>query len=401
MPNFQNIRKKRVMKKIIVQLGLVLAFAVAFNQTNVYGQIENESINTIVTAVPFLRIAPDARAGSMGDAGLATSTDANSMHFNASKLAFAENDISLSATYTPWLRALDLQDVYLAYLSGYKQIDKNSTVGLSLRYFSLGNIQFTDFNGMSLGSNRPNEFEIAGAYARKLSDNLALGVSLKFIYSRLANGQYNGFDIRPGIAAGADISATYKSDKGIFGQDDSQLTVGAAITNLGTKITYTTDAFGEFIPTNLGVGVAYEYPIDDYNSIVFAVDVNKLLVPTPDTLDTDGNGVLDHKEIGVASAIFSSFSDAPGGFGEELSELSYSVGVEYWYDRQFAIRAGYFHEDPTKGNRKYFTVGLGLKYNIFGLNFSYLVPTSNRTNPLDNTLRFSLVFDFGGMGTPQ
>ncbi len=389
------------MKKIIVQLGLVLAFAVAFNQTNVYGQIENESINTIVTAVPFLRIAPDARAGSMGDAGLATSTDANSMHFNASKLAFAENDISLSATYTPWLRALDLQDVYLAYLSGYKQIDKNSTVGLSLRYFSLGNIQFTDFNGMSLGSNRPNEFEIAGAYARKLSDNLALGVSLKFIYSRLANGTYNGFDIRPGIAAGADISATYKSDKGIFGQDDSQLTVGAAITNLGTKITYTTDAFGEFIPTNLGVGVAYEYPIDDYNSIVFAVDVNKLLVPTPDTLDTDGNGVLDHKEIGVASAIFSSFSDAPGGFGEELSELSYSVGVEYWYDRQFAIRAGYFHEDPTKGNRKYFTVGLGLKYNIFGLNFSYLVPTSNRTNPLDNTLRFSLVFDFGGMGTPQ
>jgi hypothetical protein len=389
------------MKKIIVQLGLVLAFAVAFNQTNVYGQIENESINTIVTAVPFLRIAPDARAGSMGDAGLATSTDANSMHFNASKLAFAENDISLSATYTPWLRALDLQDVYLAYLSGYKQIDKNSTVGLSLRYFSLGNIQFTDFNGMSLGSNRPNEFEIAGAYARKLSDNLALGVSLKFIYSRLANGQYNGFDIRPGIAAGADISATYKSDKGIFGQDDSQLTVGAAITNLGTKITYTTDAFGEFIPTNLGVGVAYEYPIDDYNSIVFAVDVNKLLVPTPDTLDTDGNGVLDHKEIGVASAIFSSFSDAPGGFGEELSELSYSVGVEYWYDRQFAIRAGYFHEDPTKGNRKYFTVGLGLKYNIFGLNFSYLVPTSNRTNPLDNTLRFSLVFDIGGMGTPQ
>ena len=401
MPNFQNIRKKRVMKKNIVQLGLVLAFAVTINQTNLYGQVENESINTIVTAVPFLRIAPDARAGSMGDAGIATSTDANAMHFNASKLAFAENDISLSATYTPWLRALDLQDVYLAYLAGYKQIDKNSTVGLSLRYFSLGNIQFTDYNGMSLGSNRPNEFEIAGAYARKLSDNLSLGVSLKFIYSRLANGNYNGFDIRPGVAAGADISATYKSDKGIFGQDDNQLTVGAAITNLGTKITYTTDAFGEFIPTNLGVGVAYEHAIDDYNSIVFAVDVNKLLVPTPDTLDTDGNGVLDHKEIGVATAIFSSFNDAPGGFSEEFSELSYSVGLEYWYDKQFAVRAGYFHEDPTKGNRKYFTVGLGLKYNIFGLNFSYLVPTSNRTNPLDNTLRFSLVFDFGAMSTPQ
>ena len=397
MPNFQNIRKKRVMKKIIVQLGFVLAFVVTFNQTNVYGQIENESINTIVTAVPFLRIAPDARAGSMGDAGIATSTDANAMHFNASKLAFAENDISVSATYTPWLRALDLQDVYLAYLSGYKQIDKISTVGLSLRYFSLGNIQFTDFNGSSLGSSRPNEFEIAGAYARQLSDNFALGVSLKFIYSRLANGTYNGFNIRPGIAAGADISATYKTDKGIFGREGNQLTIGGAITNLGTKITYTTDAFGEFIPTNLGVGVAYEHAIDDYNSIVLAVDINKLLVPTPDTLDIDGNGILEHKEAGVATAVFSSFSDAPGGFGEEFSELSYSVGLEYWYDKQFAVRAGYFHEDPTKGNRKYFTVGLGLKYNIFGLNFSYLVPTSNRTNPLDNTLRFSLVFDFGAL----
>jgi hypothetical protein len=387
------------MKKIIVQLGLVLALAIVFNQSNLYGQIQSD-INTIVTAVPFLRIAPDARSGSMGDVGIATSTDANAMHFNASKLAFAENDVSISATYTPWLRALDLQDVYLAYLSGYKQIDKISTVGLSLRYFSLGNIQFTDFNGMSLGSSRPNEFEIAGAYARQLSDNMALGVSLKFIYSRLANGTYNGNDIRPGIAGAGDVSFTYKSDRGIFNQDGSQLTLGAAITNLGTKISYTTDAYAEFIPTNLGVGVAYEYAIDDFNTLVFAVDVNKLLVPTPDTINVSGDpDVLDYKEVGVASAVFSSFNDAPGGFGEEFSELSYSVGVEYWYDKQFAIRAGYFHEDPTKGNRKYFTVGLGLKYNIFGLNFSYLVPTSNSTtNPLNNTLRFSLVFDFGAMG---
>lgn len=387
------------MKKIIVQLGLVLALAIVFNQSNLYGQIQSD-INTIVTAVPFLRIAPDARSGSMGDVGIATSTDANAMHFNASKLAFAENDVSISATYTPWLRALDLQDVYLAYLSGYKQIDKISTVGLSLRYFSLGNIQFTDFNGMSLGSSRPNEFEIAGAYARQLSDNMALGVSLKFIYSRLANGTYNGNDIRPGVAGAGDVSFTYKSDRGIFNQDGSQLTLGAAITNLGTKISYTTDAYAEFIPTNLGVGVAYEYAIDDFNTLVFAVDVNKLLVPTPDTINVSGDpDVLDYKEVGVASAVFSSFNDAPGGFGEEFSELSYSVGVEYWYDKQFAIRAGYFHEDPTKGNRKYFTVGLGLKYNIFGLNFSYLVPTSNSTtNPLNNTLRFSLVFDFGAMG---
>lgn len=391
------------MKKIIVQVSLILAFAVTFNQTNVYGQIEgNEDINTIVTAVPFLRIAPDARAGAMGDVGIATSTDANAMHFNASKLAFADNDISVSATYTPWLRALDLQDVYLAYLAGYKKIDDISTVGLSLRYFSLGNIQFTDFNGMSLGNNRPNEFEVAGSYARQLSKNMALGVSLKFIYSRLASGTYNGYDIRPGIAGGGDVSFTYKSDKGIFGQENNQLTVGAAVTNLGTKITYTTDVYGEFIPTNFGIGAAYEHAIDDYNSIVFAVDVNKLLVPTPDTIDVSGeSGIFDYKEVGVAGAVFSSFNDAPGGFSEEMREFSYSVGVEYWYDKQFAVRAGYFHEDPTKGNRKYVTVGLGLKYNIFGLNFSYLVPTSNRTNPLDNTLRFSLVFDFGALDVPE
>ncbi len=402
LPNFQKYRKKRVMKKNIIQVSLVLAFAITFGQTTLFGQISSQGINTIVTAVPFLRIAPDARAGSMGDVGLATSTDANAMHFNASKLAFADKDISISATYTPWLRALDLQDVYLAYLAGYKQIDEISTVGLSLRYFSLGNIQFTDYNGMSLGSNRPNEFEITGAYARQLSENMALGVSLKFIYSKLANGTYNGYDIRPGIAGAGDVSFTYKSDEGIFGQDGSQLTFGAAVTNLGTKITYTTDSYGEFLPTNLGLGVAYEHKIDDYNSIVFAVDFNKLLVPTPDTIDVSGeSGVLDYKEVGVASAVFSSFNDAPGGFSEETKELSYSVGLEYWYDKQFAVRAGYFHEDPTKGNRKYFTVGLGLKYNIFGLNFSYLVPTSNRTNPLDNTLRFSLVFDFGAMSKPE
>jgi opacity protein-like surface antigen len=391
------------MKKIIIQLGLVLALAIVFNQTTLHGQITPSTptdgrVNTIITAVPFLRIVPDARSGGMGDVGMAISTDANAMHFNASKLAFAENDVSISATYTPWLRALDLQDVYLAYLSGYKKIDKISAVGLSLRYFSLGSIQFTDSNGSSLGNTRPNEFEIAGAYARQLSKNMSLGVSLKFIYSRLANGPYNGINISPGVAGAGDVSFTYKSDEGIFNQAGSQLTFGAAVTNLGTKISYTDDGNSEFIPTNLGLGLAYEYAIDDFNSIVFAVDFNKLLTPTPDTLDTDGDGILDYKQAGVATGLFSSFNDAPGGFSEELNEFAFSAGIEYWYDKQFAIRAGYFYEHPTKGARKYISVGLGLKYNIFGLNFSYLVPTSNRTNPLDNTLRFSLVFDFGAMG---
>jgi hypothetical protein len=396
------------MKKNMMQFIGVLILAMSFGTTKVNGQIINGSdgrVNTIFTAVPFLRIAPDSRAGGMGDVGIATSADANAMHFNASKLAFSnkedsdKKDLSISATYTPWLRALDLQDVYLAYLSGYKQIDELQTVGLGLRYFSLGNIQFTDFNGGSLGSSRPNEFEIAGAYARKLTDNLALGVTLKFIYSRLASGTFNGEDLRPGLAGASDVSMTYKSDRGIFGQEGSQLTIGGAITNLGTKITYSTAENSDFIPTNLGLGVAYEYQIDDYNSIVFAADFNKLLVPTPDTIDVNpSNGVADYREQGVAAGLFSSFNDAPGGFSEEINELMYSVGVEYWYDKQFAVRAGYYYEHPTKGARKFLSVGLGLKYNVFGLNFSYLVPTSNNTNPLDNTLRFSLVFDFGQVG---
>ncbi len=361
------------------------------------GQLDGR-INTINTAVPFLRIAPNARSGGMGDMGVAISPDANAIFWNSSKLAFVENDMGFSLTYTPWLKQL-VNDIYLAYLSGYKRIDDLQTLGFSMRYFSLGNIVFTDITGTVTGQGRPNEFAIDGAYARKLSDNIGAGVNLRYIFSNLASGQtVNGIDIRPGQAFAADLN--------FYGQHDVEindletvLAWGVNASNIGTKVSYTANAENrDFLPTNLGTGVAWTINLDDFNSIMIGTDINKLLVPTPDTTDTDPrNGIFDYKEQSIVSGILTSFSDAPGGFGEEMRELMYSVGIEYWYDKQFAVRAGYFNEHSTKGNRKFFTVGLGLRYNVFGLDFSYLVPTSNQRNPLDNTLRFSLSFDFNNV----
>ena len=350
--------------------------------------------NTIISAVPFLRIVPDARAAGMGDAGIAISPDANTMHHNASKLAFIEQDLGLSATYSPWLRNLGLTDIYLAYLSGFKRLDDLQTIGASLRYFSLGEIAFTDVNGEPLGIGRPNEFEVAVAYARKLSDKFSAGLTGKFIFSNLAAGQQvDNIDIVPGIAGAVDISFTYLTPMNIG--SSSNLRIGMNISNLGSKISYTRSSLRDFLPGNLGIGAALDIDFDDYNRLTFTADFNKLLVPTPDSTDADNNGVLDYREKGLFEGVFGSFGDAPNGFREELREISYSFGVEYWYSKQFAVRAGYFYEHPTKGNRQFLTLGLGLKYNIFGMNLSYLVPTGNVRNPLDNTLRFSLIFDFG------
>ena len=402
----------------------VLVVVAAFTNTNAQGGFGCEfnpqtgdwiapgggpCINTLITAVPFLRIIPDARAGALGDAGIATSADANSMHFNASKLVTAEQDMALSVTYTPWLKALGLQDVYMAYLSGYKKFGDLQAVGLSLRYFSLGEINFTDNQGTSLGTGNPNEFEISLAYSRKLSEKLSVAVAPKFIFSNLAPGQLvDGVEIKPGIAGGADFSLTFQTPIQ-FTANESNLRIGAAVSNLGTKISYTNSINKDFIPANLGIGAAWEFNFDEFNALTITTDINKLLVPTPclnenandptlpNTCDVSGEpGIPDYREQSMFSGVLGSFGDAPGGFGEEIRELSYSLGLEYWYDKQFAVRAGYYTEHSTKGNRKFFTVGLGLKYNVFGLNFSYLVPTTNQRNPLDNTLRFSLLFDFAG-----
>lgn len=350
--------------------------------TNVW---EGDCPRPVVSAVPYLRIAPDARSGAMGDAGIAMSPDANSMHYNAAKLAFATEEFSLSATYTPWLRGL-VRDIYLAYLGGYYKLDDLQTLGFSLRYFSLGDIQFTDQNGESLGNGRPNEFDVSVSYSRKLGENFAAGVTGRFIYSNLAAGQtVESIEINAATAAAVDISLIYNT----VISPVSELSLGLAITNLGSKVSYTQSQIKDFLPGNLGIGAAWNMDFDDFNRLTLLLDFNKLLVPTP--LDPGDDGYLERRNQSVMKGVVSSFSDAP--FKEELREVNISAGLEYWYADQFAVRAGYHHEHALKGNRKYLTLGFGVKYNVFGLNFSYLVPTNAQRNPLDNTLRFSLLFD--------
>lgn len=364
--------------------------------------------NPVTTALPFLSIIPDARGGAMGDAGIATSPDASSIYYNPSKLAFVEKDAELTATYTPWLRNLGLTDVYVAYLSGYKKIDDLQAVGFNVGYFSLGQINFTDINGNGTGTGMPREFSVGVSYARKLSQNFSAGIGGKFFYSNLASGQsVNGQPISAASGFAADISMTYNSNPEMSGPG-TNFSAALALTNLGSKISYTNQQIKEFIPTNLGLGFGYKINMDDYNSITFALDFNKLLVPTPipavepflsdGTYDGDNNGTPDYREGSTFSNIFSSFNDAPGGFSEELKEFSTSFGIEYWYDNQFAVRAGYFNENALKGDRQFITVGVGLKYNVFGFDISYLAPTNTQRNPLDNTLRFSFTFDLGIVG---
>lgn len=350
--------------------------------------------NVITTAAPFLMIPVDSRASGMGDVGVATSADANSIHWNPSKLAFVEKDGGISLSAAPWLRQL-VPDIWFYYLSGYKRIDKRSTVGLSMRYFTLGEIQFTDEQGNPQGLYEPKEFAIDGAYARQLSDNLSLGIALRFIFSDLARGQVgaSGAQITAGTAGAGDISMMYKNDKEIAGKD-FDYSIGANISNIGNKITYTTEANRDFIPINLRLGTFWNTQLDEFNEIGLGVDFNKLLVPTPQyTYDSMGNitGRFIPDEQ-LVQGMISSFGDAPGGFREELNEFTVSVGMEYWYDEQFALRAGYFHEAETKGARKYATFGAGIKYKVFQIDASYLQPFTRR-HPLQNTIRFSLLFD--------
>jgi hypothetical protein len=390
---------------------IILLLTSALNHVN--GQVWNPSknciidnatgecvTNTLLTALPFLHINPDARSGGLGDAGVATSPDPNSMHFNPSKLAFVDNDFSISATLSPWLRSLNIDDIYLLYLSGYKKVGKDQTVGGAIRYFSLGSIDFRDEVGNDLGTGRPNEFEIVGSYARKLTPKLSASLSAKFVWSSLATGRnVSGIQIFPARTFAADIGVFYKTPMGASGRRN-YLSLGAAITNLGAKVTYTKSTTRDFIPTNLGLGANYEMNFDDYNSLNLILDINKLMVPStippgnPD-FDANGNQIADIRERALFEGVFGSFTDATGGFAEELQEITLSPALEYWYDKQFAVRMGYFYEHALKGNRKFFTLGTGVKYNVFTINISYLVPTNINRSPLANTLRFSFVFDLG------
>ncbi|MEO5893823.1 MAG: type IX secretion system outer membrane channel protein PorV [Ferruginibacter sp.] len=381
------------MKKAMIKLtALVLLLGTTTSIVN--AQSQANTINVVTSAVPFLRISPDARSGGMGDVGIATAPDANAAFWNLAKTPFNVNKGGVALTYTPWLKDLGLNDVYLLSLSGFYKIDENQAISSSLRYFSLGNIQFTDNLGNDLSSFRPREFAFDVGYSTKLSSKLALGVALRYINSNLASGTINGISYKAGTSVAGDLSVFHTGLK----EDGSGINWGVTLSNLGAKISYTSDAAQkDFIPANLGLGAAYTTVFDETSKITFGIDLHKLLVPTPPALG-DSAGLVDYHSKGVVGSWFSSFGDAPGGFSEEVKEVQASLGAEFWYQNQFALRAGYFYENPTKGNRKYFTVGAGLKYNTFGLNFSYLIPSGNgvNRNPLSNTLRFSLVFDFDG-----
>ena len=350
------------------------------------------SNNTIQTAAPFLLITPDARSGAMGDAGVAISPDANSMHWNPAKLAFIDKPTGLSASYTPWLRNL-VPDVDLGYLTMYHRLDSRNTIGAALRYFSYGSIQLTDDKNVDIGVYSPNEFSIEGSFSRKFGDGFSLGTAIRYIRSSLSNGQFNGQDIQPATALAADASAYFKTGTMMFGKD-TELALGLNLSNIGTKMSYSDGGSKSFLPTNMKLGGATTFILDDLNRFTVALDLNKLMVPTSPIRDTNGNIISGRDpDRSVSSGIFGSFSDAPGGFSEEISEISYSLGTEYWYNKQFAIRSGYFYETPSKGDRRYFTVGAGLKYNVFNLDFAYLL-ANQQTSPLAQTLRFSLVFNF-------
>ncbi len=385
---------------------LFLVAAVISLNINAQGIEKNgQQLNVVTTAVPLLMIGPDARAGGMGDGGVASSADANSMHWNAAKYARIEDDMGFALSYTPWLRNL-VNDINLAYVSFYKRINTMSTFATTLRYFSLGEITFTDNTGQSLGTYKPNEFALDATYSRILTDKLSLAVSGRFIYSDLTQGQFvQGVATKAGTSVAADISMYWEDDVDWFSSIDATFAWGINISNIGSKISYSgSNIEKDFIPTNFRIGPRLTLDLDDYNSISFQVDINKLLVPTPpiyfpDSTNADGTLVIDkgmNPDVSPLTGIIQSWYDAPGGFSEEMREFSFSFGAEYWYTDVLALRGGFYYEDLTKGNRKYATLGVGLRYNVFGLDFSYLIPVTQDQNPLQNTLRFSLLFDLGG-----
>lgn len=394
---FNNYMKFRT----LILTALILVGFQSFGQSS-YGNLSGKELNTITTAVPFLLISPDARAGAMGDAGVSTTPDVYSMHWNPAKYAWMEKEMSIGLGYSPWLRNL-VPDMNLAYLAFAMRLNDMSAVAATLRYFSLGDIQFTDDKGEDMGSFSPNEFAIDATYSRKLTQNLSAAVAGRFIYSHLTQGQGDDGS-KAGTSIAADISVYWQKDMNWFNNMDSRLAWGINISNIGSKVNYNnTSIKKDFIPTNLRFGPTLTLDIDEFNTISFSIDINKLLVPTSPIYELDsvsGNyEIIDGKDPDVSPVvgIIQSFYDAPGGFNEELRELSFSIGAEYWYNKAFAVRAGYFHEDKTKGNRKYFTLGAGLRYNVFALDCSYLIPVQTKgitgTSPLDGTIRFNLTFD--------
>ena len=383
------------MKKVTLKL---TALVMLLGGTITVSYAQNK-INVVTSAVPFLRISPDARSGGMGDVGIATAPDANAAFANIARTPFATSKAGVAINYTPWLRDLSVNDVFLASLAGYYQLDDQSAISLGLRYFKLGSIQFTDALGNDLQTYNPKEFAVDLGYSRKLSNKFGLGIAIRYINSNLASGNFGGQNYKAGSAVAGDLHLYHHGAK----ENGQGLNWGLTLSNLGSKISYSSDATQkDYIPANIGLGLAYTQVFDEANKITFAVDINKLLVPTPPVLtganpSADSAALVKYRDRGVPSSWIKSFGDG-GGASEEIQEINLSVGAEYWYNDQFGFRAGYFYENPNKGNRKYFTVGAGIKYSVANLNFSYVFPTGSGISriPLSNTYRFGLVFDLMG-----
>jgi hypothetical protein len=356
---------------------------------------DKHPLNVIQTVVPFLTIAPDSRAGAIGDAGVATSPDLYSMHWNPAKYAFIDGNGGFAMSYSPWLRAL-VPDINLALLTGYYRIDSKQVLAGSLMYSSLGEIQFTDDYGNYQSTHNPNEFSVDVAYSRLFSEHWSGGVALRFIYSNITGGQYVGStETKAGTAFAADASAYYTTALKL-GSKTGKISAGMNFSNIGSKMSYTSDEDPDFIPMNMRLGTTFTVDLDRYNTIGISFDINKLLVPTPPVYE-DGEIVAGKDpNVSVPVAIFQSFYDAPNGFGEEMHEISESIGIEYWYNQQFALRTGYYNQADCKGNMKYFTAGAGFRLSVFSLDFSYLIPIT-QNNPLARTLRFSLGFEFDSL----
>jgi len=366
---------------------------------------QDTSRRPIITAVPFLLISPDSRGSAMGETGVATSPDVNSVHWNNAKLAFIDKKYGFGMSYVPWLGKI-VDDMSVSYLSGFYKLDQVQTVGLSMKYFDLGEIQLTDNQGLSLGVENPKELSTAFTYSRKLTNDLSIGGSARYIWSNLTGSISNYSDAKAGNSFSVDLGVYYNKEISLVNRT-SELSFGSHISNIGGKITYGSSKSLDFIPVNLRVGTSLKTFLDQYNSITLAIDLNKLMVPSPPIYEVDinGNYVIDpttnqakilkgkNPNRSVLSGIFSSFSDAPDGFSEEIKEITISTGLEYLYREIFSFRGGYFLENMDKGGRKFLTLGLGIKYNNLGVDFSYL-STPQNDHPLAETMRFSLSFLF-------
>ena len=412
------------MTKKLTLIILLIASSFSFGQS---GVTSNQlQLNAITTSMPFLSINPDSRSGALGDAGTALSATASSIYWNTAATAFSKKGGEIGISYVPWLRQLT-NDIHLSYLSGYKRIRERHAISGALRYFSLGEITFTDNSGQVLRNDKPSEFELAAGYAFKLTDRFSIGINGKFAYSNLTGGlPIPGSETKAGVAGMTDVSVLYSNPDFIIGGKNGTLNLGATINNIGNKVSYSSRSSSDFLPTSLKLGAAYTTEIDKHNSLTTSIDLQKLLVPTPPLTSSTVNyadipaGTIVGKsnDVGVIAGMIQSFYDAPGtpvrdaknklvynGDGsiqveknskliEELQEINIGGGLEYNYMNLLAVRGGYFFESQSKGGRQFFTLGVGLKYNVIGFDISYLAAVS-RNNPLANTVRFSIRFDLG------